>query len=101
MRRETHAPAMDPTRFRYAAAAGAAEPVAAVVPNHVARVDTAGADYDDPPFRDNSAAICRDDESGAGTGNPDTGERHPCGRDLDHTNPDVRAAIKSYLGRLK
>ena len=40
-------------------------------------------------------------QSGVGTGNPDTGERHPCGRDLDHTNPDVRAAIKKYLRRLK
>ena len=62
---------------------------------------TAGADFADPPFPDNRAAIARDDESGVGTGNPDTGDRHPAGRDLDHTNPDVRAAIKNYLRRLK
>ena len=43
---------------------------------------------------------CRDDESGIGRGNPDTGDRHPAGRDLDHANPDVRAAIKQYLARL-
>jgi len=79
-------------------------PVAAladVVVNHRVGVHTGGADFDDPPFSDNAAAICCDDESGVGTGAPDTGERHPCGRDLDHTNPDVRLAIKSYLHRLK
>src|SRR5262249_50246916 len=58
-------------------------------------------DFEDPPFPDNRAAIARDDESGVGTGNHDTGERHPCGRDLDHTNHDVRNAIKAYLRRLK
>src|SRR5437588_373062 len=43
----------------------------------------------------------RDDESGVGTGNWDTGESHPAGRDLDHTNPDVRATVKGFLRRLK
>jgi alpha-amylase len=74
--------------------------MADVVLNHRVGVATSGADFQDPPFRDNRAAIVRDDESGVGTGNPDTGERHPAGRDLDHTNPDVRAAIKHYLHRL-
>jgi alpha-amylase len=86
------------------AAIAALSPVKAladVVLNHRVGAHTPGADFEDPPFRDNRAAICRDDSSGVGTGNPDTGERHPCGRDLDHTNPDVRAAIKDYLGRLK
>src|SRR5262249_5175183 len=50
---------------------------------------------------DNHAAIARNDESGIGRGNHDTGESHPAGRDLDHTNPDVRTAIKEYLLRLK
>jgi len=50
---------------------------------------------------DNRKAIVRDDESGVGMGNHDTGERHPAGRDLDHTNPDVRQAVKQYLRRLK
>jgi alpha-amylase len=80
------------------------EPVKAmadVVVNHRVGIATAGADFQDPAFPDNRAAVVRDDESGVGTGNPDTGERHPAGRDLDHTNPDVRAAIKHYLGWLK
>lgn len=82
----------------------ALEPVQAladVVLNHRVGAHTGGADFQDPPFPDNRAAIARDDESGVGTGNPDTGERHPAGRDLDHTNPDVRTAIKRYLQRLK
>jgi alpha-amylase len=86
------------------AAIAALEPVKAladVVLNHRVGVATAGADFDDPPFPDNPAAVVRDDESGVGTGNPDTGDRHPAGRDLDHTNPDVRAAVKGYLRRLK
>jgi alpha-amylase len=86
------------------AAVAALSPVgclADLVLNHRVGVHTGGADFADPPFKDNRAAICRDDESGVGTGNPDTGERHPCGRDLDHTNPDVRAAIKDYLRRLQ
>ncbi len=74
--------------------------VADVVLNHRVGVHTPYADFDDPPFPDNHAAIARDDESGVGTGAPDTGERHPCGRDLDHTNPGVRSAIKEYLRRL-
>lgn len=82
----------------------ALEPVRAladIVLNHRVGVHTGGADFADPAFPDNRAAITRDDESGVGTGNHDTGERHPAGRELDHTNPDVRAAIKDYLRRLK
>jgi alpha-amylase len=82
-------------------ALGPVKAIADVVLNHRVGVATAGADFADPPFADNRAAIARDDESGVGTGNPDTGERHPAGRDLDHTNPDVRGAIKDYLRRLK
>jgi len=83
---------------------GALEPVQAmadVVLNHRVGVATGGADFDDPPFPDNRAAVARDDESGIGTGNPDSGDKHPCGRDLDHTNHDVRLAVKNYLARLK
>ncbi len=75
--------------------------MADLVLNHRVGVHTSGADFADPPFPDNRAAIVRDDESGVGTGNPDTGERHPAGRDLDHTNPGVREAIKNYLRGLK
>jgi alpha-amylase len=82
-------------------ALGPVKAMADVVLNHRVGVATAGADFAEPPFPDNRAAIARDDESGVGTGNPDTGERHPAGRDLDHTNLDVRAAIKDYLRRLK
>ncbi len=82
-------------------ALGPVKAMADVVLNHRVGVATAGADFADPPFRDNRAAIAADDESGVGTGSPDTGERHPAGRDLDHTNPDVRAAIEVYLRRLR
>jgi alpha-amylase len=75
--------------------------LADVVINHRVGIATSGADFADPAFPDNRAAIARDDESGVGTGNPDSGERHVAGRDLDHTNPDVRTAIKTYLRRLK
>jgi alpha-amylase len=86
------------------AAIRALDPVpvlADVVLNHRVGAGTPGADFQDPPFPDNRAAIVRDDESGVGTGSPDTGDHHPAGRDLDHTNPDVRTAIKHYLLRLK
>src|SRR5262245_11352361 len=82
-------------------ALGPVKALADVVLNHRVGVHTGGPDFADPPFPDNRAAVCRDDESGVGTGNPDTGERHPCGRDLDHTNPGVRAAVKDYLRLLK
>jgi len=74
--------------------------LADVVLNHRVGVHTPYADFDEPPFLDNHDAIACDDESGVGTGAPDTGERHPCGRDLDHTNDGVRSAIKEYLRRL-
>jgi alpha-amylase len=75
--------------------------LADIVLNHRVGVATSGADFEDPRFPDNHAAITRNDESGIGRGNHDTGESHPAGRDLDHTNPDVRTAIKEYLLRLK
>lgn len=86
------------------AAIAALDPVLAMgdlVLNHRVGVATSGADFLDPPFPDNRAAITRDDSSGVGTGNFDTGESHPAGRDLDHTNPDVRATIIQYLRRLQ
>jgi alpha-amylase len=83
------------------AALGPVKAMADVVVNHRVGAHTPGADFAEPSFPDNRAAIVCDDESGVGTGRPDTGERHPCGRDLDHTNPDVRAAIKNYLRGLR
>jgi len=85
-------------------AIGALGPVGAladVVINHRVGVATAGADFMDPAFPDWQKAITKDDESGVGTGAADTGEPYAAGRDLDHTNPDVRAAIKEYLKRLQ
>lgn len=82
----------------------ALEPVKAmadIVVNHRVGVATAGVDFEDPPFPDNHAAVARNDSSGAGRGNPDTGESSMVGRELDHTNSDVRAAVKAYLLQLK
>ncbi len=86
------------------AALRALEPVKAladVVVNHRVGAHTSGADFEEPHFPDNRAAITRDDDSGVGTGNPDTGEHYAAGRDLDHTNPGVRATVLDYLRRLK
>ena len=82
-------------------ALGPVRALADVVLNHRVGVATPGADFADPAFPDNRAAIVRNDESGVGTGNHDSGELNPVGRDLDHTNADVRSAIKHYLRRLK
>ena len=79
-------------------------PVAAmadVVINHRVGVATSGVDFEEPRFADNARAVTCDDNSGAGRGNRDTGETCVAGRDLDHTNPDVRAAITAYLHRLR
>jgi alpha-amylase len=92
------------TEAELRAAIRALEPVQAMadlVLNHRVGVLTAGADFQDPPFPDNRSAITKDDDSGVGTGNPDSGENYAAGRDLDHTNPDVRTVVKDYLRRLK
>src|SRR5262249_40850456 len=78
-------------------ALGPVRAMADLVLNHRVGVATAGADFAAPAFPDNRAAVVCDDESGVGTGSHDTGERHPAGRDLDHTNPGVRDAVKEYL----
>lgn len=86
------------------AALKALDPVkglADVILNHRVGVHTSGADFEEPRFPDNRAAITKDDESGVGTGNPDTGERYAAGRDLDHTNHGVRGTVKDYLAKLK
>lgn len=75
--------------------------LADVVLNHRVGVASGGVDFEEPRFRDNHASVTCDDECGEGRGNRDTGDGLACGRDLDHTNPDVRVAIKEYLHRLK
>lgn len=46
-------------------------------------------------------AVCGDDEWAEATGAPDTGMQYHAGRDLDHTNPEVQAAIIEYCLWLK
>ncbi|OAI50206.1 hypothetical protein AYO44_05915 [Planctomycetaceae bacterium SCGC AG-212-F19] len=76
--------------------------MADVVVNHRVGVATSGVDFEDPSFPDNRAAVSRDDVCGTGTGNAHTGEEAcGAGRQLDHTNPDVRRAVKNHLHRLK
>jgi alpha-amylase len=92
------------TEAELRAAIRALEPVGALgdlVLNHRVGVATSGADFESPAFPDNRAAVTRNDDSGVGTGDLDTGETYAAGRDLDHTNPGVRATIVQYLRRLK
>jgi alpha-amylase len=92
------------TRAELEAAIAALRPtraIADVVINHRCGVATAGADFDDPPFPRQTDAVCRDDESGVGTGALDTGENQIAARDLDHTDAGVQAAVQRYLEELK
>ncbi len=65
--------------------------------------------YNGVTYTPNSSWICTDDESRAkapaGCNNPqgaaDTGEKYDAARDLDHTNSQVRDAIKGYLSFMK
>ncbi|MBY0525038.1 MAG: hypothetical protein K2R98_16655 [Gemmataceae bacterium] len=82
-------------------ALGPVKAMADVVFNHRVGAWTAGVDFEDPPFPNNRAAVTCDDDSGQGHGAPDTGECCTAGRDLDHTNHDVRNAIKNQMRRLK
>jgi alpha-amylase len=75
--------------------------MADTVLNHRVGVATPGFDFESPRFPDWRKAIASDDSSGVGTGAPRTGEKFDAASDLDHTNPDVRAAIKDYLKRLQ
>jgi alpha-amylase len=92
------------TKAELQAAIKAIEPVKAladVVVNHRVGVATAGPDFEDPSFPDNRAAVARDHDFRARGNNCDVRELCTPGRPLDHTNPDVRAAVKRYLHRLK
>lgn len=78
--------------------------IADIVINH--RVGTANwADFTDPAFANNNAAVCSDDEwknnGGNPTGAPDTGAGYDAGRDLDHTNPDVQSNIILWMKWLR
>jgi alpha-amylase len=81
-------------------ALAALQPVRAladVVINHRCGVATPYADFDSPPFPDQTGAITKDDECGIGTGALDTGENNPSARDLDHTAAEVQNAIIEYM----
>jgi alpha-amylase len=83
-------------------ALGPVRAMADVVVNHRVGVATGGADFAEPPFPDNRAAVVADDSSGVGLGRPGTGgELFHAARNLDHTNSGVRAAIVEYLRRLR
>jgi alpha-amylase len=75
--------------------------IADVVLNHRVGMRTAGADFENPSFRDNARAVVGNDQSGCGRGNPDSGSTFAAARDLDHCNPDVQQAVAEYLLRLK
>ena len=78
-----------------------AKALADVVVNHRNGVASGGFDFAEPAFADNRAAVVSDDDCHCGTGNPDTGEGQPAGRDLDHKNASVQQEVKNYLGLLK
>src|ERR1700738_3705495 len=75
--------------------------LADVVINHRVGAATSGADFEDPSFPDNRAAVARDNDPRVRGSDCDSRELCTPGRPLDHTNPDVRAAVKRYLHRLK
>lgn len=76
------------------------KPIGDIVINH--RVGTTNwADFTNPAFSDNRAAVTRNDEWGQGTGAWDTGTNYNAGRDLDHTNANVRSTISSWMNQMK
>ncbi|MBI1746786.1 MAG: alpha-amylase [Acidobacteria bacterium] len=75
--------------------------IADVVVNHRTGTHTAGADFTNPAFKDNRAAVVQDDECQCGTGARDSGESAGFGRDLDHSNPSVQKEIGKWLRWLK
>jgi len=77
--------------------------LADVVVNHRVGKATSGADFGDPAFADNAAAVAGTDECGCGTGEPETGPdvSVPYARDLDHFNGSVREEVVRWLRFLK
>jgi len=75
--------------------------LADVVINHRCGIATPYADFDSPPFPNQTGAITKNDECGIGTGNYDTGENNTYARDLDHTAAEVQEAIINYMKLLQ
>ena len=94
------------TREELEAAIGALAPVKAladVVVNHRVGRATSRADFEEPTFADNAAAVTRNDECGCGTGEQEAGPDAsvPFARDLDHFNPSVREEVVKWLRFLR
>lgn len=74
--------------------------LADIVINH--RCGTANwADFSNPSFANNQAAVCYNDEWGQGTGAADSGMGYDAGRDLDHGNASVQTETKNWMNWLK
>jgi alpha-amylase len=74
--------------------------MADVVLNHRNGNATAGADFVNPSFANNAAAVTSSDECHCGTGGSDTGNDFNGGRDLNHNNASVNTLCKSYVSSL-
>jgi alpha-amylase len=75
-------------------------PVADVVLNHRNGNATAGADFVNPAFANNAAAVTSSDECKCGTGGADTGADFNGGRDLNHNDASVNSLSKAYVSSL-
>jgi alpha-amylase len=75
-------------------------PVADVVLNHRNGNATAGADFVNPSFANNAAAVTSSDECNCGTGGSDTGNDFNGGRDLNHNNASVNTLSRQFVDRL-
>jgi alpha-amylase len=94
------------TKTELKEAIGALAPVKALadlVVNHRVGRATSGADFEDPAFLDNAAAVARNDECVCGTGEAETGPDSSAAfaRDLDHFNESVRVKVVDWLRFLK
>jgi alpha-amylase len=91
------------TRAELKAAIAALKPahaLADIVVNHRCGTQTGGADFTNPAFADNRAAVVWKDESGVGGGHGDSGDGLGAARDLDHTTPSVQAEVVKWLRML-
>ncbi|MBN1599472.1 MAG: starch-binding protein [Bacteroidales bacterium] len=75
-------------------------PIADIVLNHRNGNETAGADFVNPAFADNAAAVTSTDECNCGTGGPDQGTDFNGGRDLNHNNSSVRSLSQEFVSHL-
>jgi alpha-amylase len=75
--------------------------MADLVLNHRVGRHTGGADFVNPAFDDNVAAVVSNDACGCGKGRAKSEELTPYARNLDHTQPGVQKAVREYLDRLK